>query len=174
MAPGFVPSVVLAEARRYKLLRTREIRNTCAYCPAGCGLLMYSLGDGAKNARASIFHIEGGPDHSVNREVLCPKGTGLADFIHPESRLKFSGYRAPGPDKRQQTNWEEASGRIAKLMKEDRGANYIARSAGGVTASRWLLTGMLCALASSNETGYSTQKFSCALSILVVDNQAHV
>ncbi|HIA6237333.1 TPA: hypothetical protein ACWQSR_002124 [Escherichia coli] len=37
---------------------------------------MYSLGDGAKNAKASIFHIEGDPDHPVNRGALCPKGAG--------------------------------------------------------------------------------------------------
>ena len=66
-ALGFAPSVALAETRQYKLLRTRETRNTCTYCSVGCGLLMYSLGDGAKNAKASIFHIEGDPDHPVNR-----------------------------------------------------------------------------------------------------------
>ena len=49
-ALGFAPSVALAETRQYKLLRTRETRNTCTYCSVGCGLLMYSLGDGAKNA----------------------------------------------------------------------------------------------------------------------------
>lgn len=59
-ALGFAPGVALAETRQYKLLRTRETRNTCTYCSVGCGLLMYSLGDGAKNAKASIFHIEGG------------------------------------------------------------------------------------------------------------------
>ena len=62
-ALGFAPSVALAETRQYKLLRTRDTRNTCTYCSVGCGLLMYSLGDGAKNAKASIFHIEGDPDH---------------------------------------------------------------------------------------------------------------
>ena len=39
---------------------------------------------------------------------------------------------------------------------------------------RWLSTGMLCASASSNETGYLTQKFSRALGMLAVDNQARV
>ncbi|MGQ7114703.1 hypothetical protein ACUOFC_54340, partial [Escherichia sp. TWPC-MK] len=76
-----------------------KTRNTCTYCSVGCGLLMYSLGDGAKNAKASIFHIEGDPDHPVNRGALCPKGAGLVDFIHSESRLKFPEYRAPGSDK---------------------------------------------------------------------------
>ena len=150
-ALGFAPSVALAETRQYKLLRTRETRNTCTYCSVGCGLLMYSLGDGAKNAKASIFHIEGDPDHPVNRGALCPKGAGLVDFIHSESRLKFPEYRAP-----------------------DRDANYIAQNAEGVTVNRWLSTGMLCASASSNETGYLTQKFSRALGMLAVDNQARV
>ncbi|VEB03283.1 formate dehydrogenase-O alpha subunit [Klebsiella pneumoniae] len=80
---------------------------------------MYSLGDGAKNAKASIFHIEGDPDHPVNRGALCPKGAGLVDFIHSESRLKFPEYRAPGSDKWQQISWDEAFDRIAKLMKEE-------------------------------------------------------
>ena len=137
-ALGFAPSVALAETRQYKLLRTRETRNTCTYCSVGCGLLMYSLGDGAKNAKASIFHIEGDPDHPVNRGALCPKGAGLVDFIHSESRLKFPEYRAPGSDKWQQISWEEAFDRIAKLMKEDRDANYIAQNAEGVTVNRWL------------------------------------
>ncbi len=79
------------------------------------------------------------------------------DFIHSESRLKFPEYRAPGSDKWQQISWEEAFDRIAKLMKEDRDANYIAQNAEGVTVNRWLSTGMLCASASSNETGYLTQ-----------------
>ncbi|EOK4668264.1 hypothetical protein ACJQUH_003902, partial [Shigella flexneri] len=30
-ALGFAPSVALAETRQYKLLRTRETRNTCTY-----------------------------------------------------------------------------------------------------------------------------------------------
>ena len=47
-ALGFAPATALAETRQYKLLRTRETRNTCTYCSVGCGLLMYSLGDGAK------------------------------------------------------------------------------------------------------------------------------
>ncbi len=142
-ALGFAPSVALAETRQYKLLRTRETRNTCTYCSVGCGLLMYSLGDGAKNAKASIFHIEGDPDHPVNRGALCPKGAGLVDFIHSESRLKFPEYRAPGSDKWQQISWEEAFDRIAKLMKEDRDANYIAQNAEGVTVNRWLSTGIV-------------------------------
>lgn len=72
-ALGFAPKQALAQARNYKLLRAKEIRNTCTYCSVGCGLLMYSTGDGAKNAREAIYHIEGDPDHPVSRGALCPK-----------------------------------------------------------------------------------------------------
>jgi formate dehydrogenase major subunit/formate dehydrogenase-N alpha subunit len=74
---GFAPSVAMATLpRQYKLLRAKETRNNCTYCSVGCGMLMYSLGDGAKNAKSRIFHIEGDPDHPVSRGSLCPKGPG--------------------------------------------------------------------------------------------------
>ncbi len=118
---------------------------------------MYSLGDGEK--RQSIhLHIEGDPDHPVNRGALCPKGAGLVDFIHSESRLKFRNIVRQAPTN-QQISWDEAFDRIAKLMKEDRDANFIAKTtpANYRIVNRWLTTGMLCASASSNETGYLTQ-----------------
>jgi formate dehydrogenase major subunit len=93
---GFAPDNALAEVRQYKLARTTETRNTCPYCSVGCGILMYGLGDGAKNATASIIHIEGDPDHPVNRGTLCPKGASLIDFIHSPNRLKYPEYRAAG------------------------------------------------------------------------------
>ena len=173
-ALGFAPAVALAGSRQYKLLRARETRNTCTYCSVGCGLLMYSLGDGAKNAKETIFHIEGDSDHPVNRGALCPKGAGLVDFIHSEGRLKHPEYRAPGSDKWVKLSWEETFDRIARLIKKDRDANFEKFNKEGVEVNRWLTTGMLCASAASNETGFLTQKFSRALGMLAVDNQARV
>lgn len=128
---GFTPKMALAQARNYKLLRAKEIRNTCTYCSVGCGLLMYSLGDGAKNAREAIYHIEGDPDHPVSRGALCPKGAGLLDYVHSENRLRYPEYRAPGSDKWQRISWDEAFSRIAKLMKADRDANFVEKNAEG-------------------------------------------
>ena len=82
--------------RQFKLARATETRNTCPYCSVACGMLMYSLGDGAKNAQPSIFHIEGDPDHPVNRGTLCPKGAGLLDFVHSKSRLQVPGVPRAG------------------------------------------------------------------------------
>lgn len=171
---GFSPGEALAEVREFKLSRATETRNTCPYCSVSCGVLMYSLGDRAKNATASIFHIEGDPDHPVNRGTLCPKGAALVDFVHSPSRLKYPEYRAPGSDRWQRISWDEALGRVARLMKQDRDANFIAKNADGQTVNRWLTTGMLAASASSNEAGYITHKVIRSLGMLAFDNQARV
>ena len=171
---GFSPAAALAEVREFKLARTTEVRNTCPYCAVACGILMHSLGDGAKNAQASIIHIEGDPDHPVNRGTLCPKGAALIDFLHSDSRLLYPQYRAPGSDQWQRISWDEALTRIAGLMKSDRDANFITKNADGVTVNRWLTTSMLAASASSNEVGYITQKVVRSLGILAFDNQARV
>lgn len=173
-ALGFAPKTALAGIRDYKLLRSTETRNTCTYCSVGCGLLMYSLGDGSMNAKSALFHVEGDPDHPVSRGALCPKGAGLLDYVHSEGRLRYPEYRAPGSDKWQRISWDDAFNRITRLMKADRDANFVAQNAAGVTVNRWLSTGMLCASASSNETGYLTQKFTRSLGMLAVDNQARV
>ena len=164
----------LAEVRQYKLQKAKEVRNTCTYCSVGCGLLIYSQGDGSMNARESIIHIEGDPDHPVNRGTLCPKGAGLLDYVHSESRLRYPEYRKPGAKEWQRISWEEAFSRIATLMKKGRDANFIAKNEQGETVNRWLSTGFLAASAASNEAGYLTHKIVRSLGILAFDNQARV
>ena len=171
---GFSPSDALAEVREFKLARSSETRNTCPYCSVSCGLIMHSLGDKAKNAVSSIFHIEGDPDHPVNRGTLCPKGAALVDFIHSPNRLKYPEYRAPGSNEWKRISWDEAFARVARLMKDDRDKNFIARNAAGATVNRWLTTGFLAASASSNESGYITHKAIRSTGILAFDNQARV
>ena len=171
---GALPSTAHAEVRTYRLSRARETRNTCTYCSVGCGVLMYSLGDGAKNAKAEIIHIEGDPDHPVSRGALCPKGAGLLDFVHSPGRLKFPEVREPGSTEWKRISWDEAVGRIAKHMKADRDANLVEKNAEGVPVNRWLSTAMLTASASSNETGIVTQKFMRSLGIVATDAQARV
>ena len=171
---GFSPTAAVAEVRQFKLARTTETRNTCPYCAVACGIIMSALGDRSKNTTSSIIHIEGDPDHPVNRGTLCPKGAALIDFIHSPSRLKAPEYRAPGSDRWQRISWEDALDRIAKLMKQDRDKNFVARTPEGLTVNRWLTTGMLAASASSNEVGYLTHKVVRSLGILSFDNQARV
>jgi len=171
---GFSPAPVLAEVREYKLLRATEARNTCTYCSVACGLLMYSRGDLSMNVKQTIIHIEGDPDHPVNRGTLCPKGAALLDFIHSPNRLKYPQVREPGSNEWKRITWDEAIDRVAKFMKADRDANFVAKNAEGATVNRWLTTGVLAASASSNESGYVTQKVVRSLGILAFDNQARV
>ncbi len=171
---GFSTSDAVAEVREFKLSRATETRSTCPYCSVGCGLLIYGLGDSSKNAEATIIHIEGDPDHPVNRGTLCPKGAGLLDFVHSKNRLKYPEYRAPGSLEWQRITWDKAFSSIAQLMKEDRDKNFIAKNDKGETVNRWISTGLLAASASSNETGYLTQKIARSLGMLAFDNQARV
>jgi formate dehydrogenase major subunit len=171
---GAAPTPALAEVRQYKLARMKETRNTCPYCSVACGVLMYGLGDGAKNAHTRIVHIEGDADHPVNRGTLCPKGAGLTDFINSPNRLKYPEFRAPGSDKWERISWNDALDRIARLLKDDRDANFIERTDNGNTVNRWLTTGMLAASASSNEVAYITHKVFRSFGALAFDNQARV
>lgn len=171
---GFSPAPVLADVREFKLVRTTETRNTCPYCSVACGLLMYSMGDNAQNAKSSIIHIEGDPDHPVNRGTLCPKGAAVLDFVNSPSRVKYPEVREPGTSEWKRISWNEAIDRIARLMKTDRDANFVSTNAEGATVNRWLSTGFLAASASSNESGYLTHKVVRSLGMLAFDNQARV
>ncbi len=171
---GFSPATALAEVRQYKLAATTVTRQTCTYCSVGCGILIYSLGDGAKNAKRSVVHVEGDPDHPVNRGTLCPKGASLLDFINSPNRLLHPEYRAPGSSEWQRISWDDALDRIARLLKADRDANFVEKTAEGLSVNRWLTTGMLAASAASSEAGYITHKIARSWGLLAFDNQARV
>jgi formate dehydrogenase major subunit len=174
VALGFAPDRVLADVRAFKLAHTSQTRNTCPYCSVSCGLIMYGLGDKAKNARSKIIHIEGDPDHPVNRGTLCPKGASLIDFVNSPDRLRYPEYRAPGSDKFERVTWDWALDRIARLLKNDRDKNFVERNANGLTVNRWSTFGLLAASASSNETGYLTHKVFRSMGVVAMDNQARV
>jgi len=173
-ALGFSPKEALAEVRTFKLTRTTETRNTCPYCSVACGIILYSLGDKAKNAVSEIIHIDGDPDHPVSRGSLCPKGAGLLDFVHSKTRITFPEYRAPGSKAWTRVTWGWALQRIAKLLKEDRDKNFLAQNDKGQTVNRWITTGFLAASASSNEAGYITHKILRSFGLVMIDNQARV
>jgi formate dehydrogenase major subunit len=72
---GFSPTAALAETRALQARRATETRSTCPYCSVSCGMLiMYSWATRRRTPRTMMIHIEGDPDHPVNRGTLCPKG----------------------------------------------------------------------------------------------------
>ncbi len=171
---GGLEEAVAQAVRPFKLARTTETRNTCPYCSVSCGVIMYSIGDKSKNTKSEIIHIEGDPDNPVNRGTLCPKGAGLLDFVHSKTRLRHPMQRKPGSDKFERVSWDFAMERIARLMKDDRDANFKVTNKDGVTVNRWPTMGFLAGCATSNETGWLTHKVVRGLGIIQVDNQARI
>ncbi len=174
VAMGFSPTAALAETRSFKLARTTETRSTCPYCSVSCGLIMYTLGDRAKNVKATIIHVEGDPDNPVNRGTLCPKGAGVMDMIQSKDRVKVPQVREPGSNEWKRISWDDALTRVAKHMKADRDANFIKANDKGVTVNRWNTTGFLISSASSNESGYLSVKVARSLGIVTLDTQARI
>ena len=136
---GEVEAAYAAAIRPFKLAGTTETRNTCPYCSVACGVIMYSKGDRAKGETAEIIHIEGDVDHPTNRGTLCPKGAALLDFVHSETRAHQADASASrAPTSSSAITWDEALDRIARLMKDDRDANFVATNDDGVTVNRWI------------------------------------
>lgn len=173
-ALGFSPTATLADTRNFKLARTTESRSTCPYCSVSCGMIMYTLGDNAKNVKSSIIHVEGDPDNPVNRGTLCPKGAGVIDMIQSENRVMHPQVREAGSNEWKRISWDEALDRVAKHMKADRDANLIKTNEQGVTVNRWNSVGFLISSAASNESGYLAVKVARGLGMVAIDTQARI
>ncbi len=171
---GDVETAYAAAIRPFKLANLTETRNTCPYCSVACGIIMYSKGDLKKGEKADIVHIEGDADHPTNRGTLCPKGSALLDFVHSDTRLQYPMIRKPGSDKFERVSWDQALDRIARLWKDDRDQNFVAKNNDGTTVNRWVTTGFLAASATTNETAFATYKVVRSAGMLVFDNQARV
>lgn len=165
---------VAAEVRPYKLARTTETRNTCPYCSVSCGVIIHTTGDGSKNTKAEIVHVEGDPDHPVNRGSLCPKGAALLDFIRSDTRVKQPLHRAAGEAAFKPVTWDFVMDRVSRLMKDDRDANFKATTDDGKVLNAWPTTGFLAGCATTNETGWLTYKAVRSLGIVALDNQARI
>lgn len=177
VALGFSPTAALAETRSFKLARTTETRSTCPYCSVSCGLVMYTLGDRSKNVKSTIVHVEGDPDHPVNRGTLCPKGAGVMDMIQSPNRVKYPQVREAGVTEWKRISWDEALTRVARHMKADRDANLvktIEKDGKQITVNRWNTTGFLVSSASSNESGYLSVKVARGLGMVALDTQARI
>ncbi len=174
VALGMSPGAAVAEARAFKLSRTSEARSTCPYCSVSCGLVLYSIGDSAKNVRRKIIHIEGDPDHPVSRGTLCAKGSGVMDWVHSPNRAQYPEVREPGASEWKRISWDEAFDRIAKHLKADRDANFVATNEAGTTVNRWVTTGWLSSPSFSNESSYLAVKTARAMGMCAIDMPARL
>ena len=95
-ALGFNLERAYAQSRELKIARTTETRSTCPYCSVSCGVIIHTIGDKAKNVTPQVVHVEGDPDHPINRGTLCPKGSSLYHDILNERRLLKPQVRRAG------------------------------------------------------------------------------
>jgi anaerobic selenocysteine-containing dehydrogenase len=110
-----------AQAKTLKISRTSETRSTCPYCSVSCGVIIHTLGDKAKNAIPQVVHVEGDPDHPINRGTLCPKGASLQQDILNDRRLLKPQVRHPGSDRWDDIGWDQALDEISRRVKQTPG-----------------------------------------------------
>src|SRR5207253_10264216 len=133
---GFDLKPAFAQLRTLKIARASETRSTCPYCAVGCGTIIYTIGDRAKNVTAQVVHVEGDPDHPTNRGTLCPKGSSLQQEIMNERRLLTPLVRRPGGTEWPDISWDDAINEIAAQVKKTRAGTRVAKDAAGRTVNR--------------------------------------
>jgi len=174
IALGFDFSEARAEMRDLKISRTTETRSTCPYCSVSCGVIVHTLGDRAKNVTGSVVHVEGDPDHPINRGTLCPKGITLKEDIRNPHRLTAPKVRRPGSDKWDDISWDDAIAGIAKQVKETRDRCFVAKNSKGQTVNRNPGIAMIGGCTDTNEFNYLLFKSAMALGVTYRDSQARV
>jgi len=174
IALGFDLNEARAEMREFKISRTTETRSTCPYCAVSCGLIIHTLGDKAKNASPAVVHVEGDPDHPINRGTLCPKGTTVKDDINSKNRLLKPQVRKPGSDKWEDISWDEAIAKIARHIKDTRDRSFVAKNAKGQVVNRNPGMGMIGGCTDTTEFNYLYWKSASAWGVPYRDTQARV
>src|ERR671912_3006494 len=133
---GFDLTPALAQIRDLKIARTTETRSTCPYCSVSCGVIIHTLGDKAKNAVPQVVHVEGDPDHPINRGTLCPKGASLEQEIVNDRRLVKPQVRRPGSDHWEDISWDDAFKEIGRWVKKTRDETFVEKDNNGFTVNR--------------------------------------
>ena len=171
---GFDPAPLLAQTQGLKISRTTETRSTCPYCSVSCGVIIHTIGDKAKNVTPQVVHVEGDPDHPINRGTLCPKGSSLQQDIMNERRLTKPQVRRPGSTQWEDISWDQAISEIARRMKKTRDDTFIAADSEGRTVNRLESIAFTGGCTDTNEFNYLVVKTMRSLGLTYIENQARV
>jgi formate dehydrogenase major subunit len=173
-ALGFDLTPVYAQTQSLKISRASETRSTCPYCSVSCGVIIYTLGDKAKNAIPQVVHVEGDPDHPINRGTLCPKGSSLQQDIVNDRRLLKPQVRRPGSDRWDDISWDQALDEIARRVKQTRDATFVAQDPKGRTVNRCEGIAFTGGCTDTNEFNFLVVKTMRSLGVCYLENQARV
>jgi len=171
---GFDVRKAYAQARELKIARTTETRSTCPYCSVSCGVIIHTLGDQAKNVTAQVVHVEGDPDHPINRGTLCPKGSSLMQDILNRRRLLKPQVRRPGSDHWEDISWDKAYDEIARHIKKTRDETFLEKDAQGRTVNRLETIAWNGGCTDTNELNMLVVKTMRSLGVTYLENQARV
>ena len=171
---GFDARPVLAQAKELKIARTTETRSTCPYCSVSCGVIIHTLGDKAKNVTAQVVHIEGDPDHPINRGTLCPKGASLNQEVMNPRRLTKPQVRRPGSTEWKDISWDDAINEIARHIKKTRDETFVEKNADGKTLNRCEGFAFNGGCTDTNEFNYLVVKTMRSMGVVYMENQARV
>ena len=171
---GFDPRPLSAQSQGLKISRATETRSTCPYCSVSCGIIIHTIGDKAKNVTPQVLHVEGDPDHPINRGTLCPKGASLQQDIVNDRRLLKPQVRRPGSDHWEDIPWNQAIDEIAHWAKKTRDASFIEQDAQGRTVNRCESIAFTGGCTDTNEFNYLVVKTMRSMGIVGLENQARV
>ena len=171
---GFDAQPLYAQTQGLKISRTTETRSTCPYCAVSCGIIIHTIGDKAKNVTPQVLHVEGDPDHPINRGTLCPKGASLEQDIVNDRRLLKPQVRRPGATDWEDISWDHAITEIAEWTKKTRDATFIEQDSQGRTVNRLESIAFTGGCTDTNEFNYLVVKSMRSLGVVGLENQARV
>ena len=171
---GFSLAPVYAQTQGLKIACTTETRSTCPYCSVSCGVIIHTLGDKAKNVSPQVVHVEGDPDHPINRGTLCPKGASLEQEIVNVRRLLKPQVRRPGSTQWADISWDEATSEIARWIKKTRDETFIEKDKNGYTVNRLESMGWIGGCTDTNELNFLAVKTMRSLGVCYLETQARV
>lgn len=171
---GFDVKNAYAQAKELKIARTTETRSTCPYCSVSCGIIIHTIGDKAKNVTPQVVHVEGDPDHPINRGTLCPKGSSLMQDILNDRRLLKPQVRRPGSDRWEEIAWDQAYDEIARHIKKTRDETFVTTDAQGRVVNRVESIAWNGGCTDTNEFNYLAVKTTRSLGVTFLENQARV
>ena len=171
---GFDLTPAYAQLRGLKIARATETRSTCPYCSVSCGVIIYTLGDKAKNVTPQVVHVEGDPDHPINRGTLCPKGASLEQDILNSRRLMKPQVRRPGSDHWEDISWDAAIDEIGRKVKKTRDDSFVEKDPQGRTVNRCEGMAFTGGCTDTNEFNFLVVKTMRSLGVCYMENQARV
>jgi formate dehydrogenase major subunit len=171
---GFDLTPAYAQLRELKIARATETRSTCPYCSVSCGVIIYTLGDNAKNVTPQVIHVEGDPDHPINRGTLCPKGSSLEQDILNPRRLTKPQVRRPCSDHWEDISWDDAINEIARWTKKTRDKSFVEKDSQGRTVNRCEGIAWTGGCTDTNEFNYLVVKTMRSLGVCYLETQARV